>query len=241
MADSPVVIVTGGATELGRSVTGRLVAQGYRVAISDPDLVGGRALVDSLHEGPGEAVFIGVDLETEHGAEELVQRTVRRFGRVDAAVNNVWACQGGGMIHECDPDFLDRTVGVALREVFLAMRAQVRHFRDHGGGVVLNTVSSDLGSLPDLSENDGQDDYVDLTAVDVEILSRRAAMDYARDNIRVHSYAAGVVVDLDAPRLRPSRRAHTPRRAAVEQIAAMLHDELGIVTANAREIGLVAG
>ena len=241
MTETPVVIVTGGATELGGALTRRLVADGHRVAVSDPDLVGGRALVDSLHASPGQAAFIGVDLEDEHGAADLVQRTLRRFGRIDAAVNNVWACQGGGMLHECDADFLDRTVGVALREVFLAMRSQVRHFRDHGGGVIINTVSSDLGALPDLSESDGQDDFVDLTAIDVEILSRRAALDYARDNVRVHSYAAGVVVDLDSPRLRPPRRQHTSRSAAADQVAARLTAELGIVSAAAREVGLVAG
>ena len=99
----------------------------------------------------------------------------------------------------------------------------------------------DLGALPDLSESDGQDDFVDLTAIDVEILSRRAALDYARDNVRVHSYAAGVVVDLDSPRLRPPRRQHTSRSAAADQVAAMLTAELGIVSAAAREVGLVAG
>lgn len=241
MTTSPVVIVTGGATELGGSLTRRLVEQGYRVVVSDPDLVGGRALVDSLQRGPGEAVFVAVDPETEHGAEELLVRTLRHFGRVDAAVNNVWACQAGGILHEYDVDFLDRTVGVALREVFLAMRSQLRHFRDHGGGVVLNAVSSDLGTMADLGESDGQDDFVDLTAIDVEILSRKAAMDYARDNVRVHSFAAGVVVDLDAPRLRPGRRSHTCRKAAAEQLAAMLRAELDVVAANTLDLGLVAG
>lgn len=240
--DASVIIVTGGGTELGRSVTRRLVGEGHRVVVSDPDLVGGRKFVEELREQRGEAIFVAADLETEEGARELVQRAVRAYGRVDAAVNNAWACQAGVMLHECDAEFLDRTLGVSLREVFLAMRSQLRHFRDQGGGVIVNTVSTDAiggdpaGLVP-------RDDLIDLTAVDVEILSRRAALDYAPDNVRVRSYAAGVVADIDseAVRLYPTHHSATCRRAAAQHICAMLLDELQVVGANLREVDLVAG
>jgi len=94
VADKPVVLVTGGAARVGRTITLELAARGYRVAIhANTSLDKAQEMVAELRGGGHEAAAFGADLRDENATRAMIDRARRHFGRLDALVNNaaVWS------------------------------------------------------------------------------------------------------------------------------------------------------
>lgn len=178
-----VIIITGAATELGRAVARELAEDGHDLLLSDPDLHGGRTLAEELDALAGSASFVHVDLAATTSADALLKAGMVHHGRVDAAINAVWSAPAPGRLHELDREFFDATLGVTISELHLAMRAELAHFLDQGGGVVVNAACAEAVTADDF------DGITEMTAYLVATLSSRAALEYAHDNIRVRSYA----------------------------------------------------
>ena len=85
---TPVVLITGALTGIGRAAAFALAREGNRVVISGRHEEAGRALAAELREFGGKAEFIRADVRREDDVRNLVDQTVARFGRLDAAVNS---------------------------------------------------------------------------------------------------------------------------------------------------------
>lgn len=214
-----VIIITGAATELGRDMAQRMVLDGHHVVLGDPDVLGGREVERELAAHPGSATYVPTSPDADGGAQELLEYAVRRFGRVDAALNAAWVAPSEGMLHELDAEYFDRTLSVALHEVHGVLRAQLRHFRANGGGVIVNTTSVEAAG----AGGHLWDGTVSLTAGMIEVLSRQAAIEYACDNIRVRSF---VSTGFETARPHPDPAG---RRRAADQIATQLREDLDAV------------
>ena len=85
---TPVVVITGALTGIGRATAVAFAREGAKVVVSGRNRDAGESLAAELRALAGEAGFIRADVRHEEDLEELVDGTVRRFGRLDVAVNN---------------------------------------------------------------------------------------------------------------------------------------------------------
>jgi len=93
---SKVVIVTGGASGIGRAVAGRVVSDGGAVVIAGRRRDAGEQAAEQLRAGGGRALFVATDVTVERDAERLVAAAVTEFGRLDGAVNNAGGVSAAG-------------------------------------------------------------------------------------------------------------------------------------------------
>jgi NAD(P)-dependent dehydrogenase (short-subunit alcohol dehydrogenase family) len=138
-----VVIVTGGASGIGRAVVERLLEEGSRVVLVDVDEHALRAARSGL--GEERLLAVEADVSTEDGTERYFSAALERFGRVDSLHANAGIAEPGPTIAETEPAAFDRMIAVNLRGVFLALRRMLGTLDKQGGRGSIVTTSSVLG------------------------------------------------------------------------------------------------
>lgn len=183
----PVVLITGAAAGIGRATACAFAGAGYRVVATDRQAGAGPALLAELRALGVEAEFVEADHGTEAGCARAVEAVLARFGRLDAAVNNA-GTEGASMTIETQRrDELSRTLAVNLEGVLWSMKHQIPALRRSGGGAIVN-LSSVAGHIG----FEGMSAYV-ASKHAVEGLTRTAALELAKDGIRVNAVAPGAI------------------------------------------------
>lgn len=181
------VLITGGATGIGRAAAQAFARAGASVMIGDIDARAGETVALIRQEG-GAAEHVQADVTDPAAMDALVAACVRQFGRMDAAFNNAGVLPPQRPFHEIPADELALAVDVDLKGVFYAMQSQVRHFLKVGGGAIVNTAS--VGGLiadPNMAA------YVAAKHAVIG-MTKAVAIEYAQSGIRVNAIAPGFVV-----------------------------------------------
>ncbi|MDE2562696.1 MAG: glucose 1-dehydrogenase [Sphingomonadales bacterium] len=181
------VLVTGGATGIGRATAKAFAEEGAKVMIGDVDDRAGET-VEIIRQAGGTAEFLVTDVRAPQALDALVAACVEAYGRMDAAFNNAGVLPPQRPLHEVPPEEMDLAVDVDFKGVFYAMQSEIRHFLKVGGGAIVNTAS--VGGLiadPNMSA------YVAMKHAVVG-LTKAAAVEYAQANIRANCIAPGFVV-----------------------------------------------
>src|SRR5258707_14469969 len=146
MMEYPVVLITGALTGFGRAAALAFARDGNRIVVSGRHEDAGQALAKELRALGAEAEFIRADVRHEDEVRDLVGRTVARFGRLDAAVNNAGTEGHPGPLTEQSADLYAATFDTNVLGTILSMKHELRVMVAQGSGSIIN-ISSSYGHL----------------------------------------------------------------------------------------------
>jgi len=183
--DGKVAIVTAGASGIGKGAVKAFVREGARVIIGDPDTEGIGALIGQL--GHNSVDGAAVDVRDEAAVERMVEQAVRRFGRLDIAVNNA-GVGGFAPIQDYPREDWDRVLGISLTGTFLCIKHEAKRLIAQGaGGSIIN-----IASLNAIQATEGFAAYCSAKA-GVAMLTKVAALELGRHKVRVNAVGPGLI------------------------------------------------
>jgi NAD(P)-dependent dehydrogenase (short-subunit alcohol dehydrogenase family) len=165
----------------------RLGAEGARVAVADIDGDAANRVAAQLVEQGAEAFGGAVDVSSTADMSEFIDAAARRFGRLDAIVNNAGVAIAGSADSLSEEDW-DRVIAVNLKGVWAGIKYAVPHLRAVGGGSIVN-----MSSVQGLVGFPGWAGYA-ATKGGIIALTQQAAVDYGPERIRVNCLAPGTIM-----------------------------------------------
>jgi NAD(P)-dependent dehydrogenase (short-subunit alcohol dehydrogenase family) len=191
-----VALITGGASGMGQSEAVIFAKEGAKVVVADVLEAEGRRVADSLG---GAGRFVHLDVTSEPAWQKAIEATRKDFGKLDVLVNNA------GISGTFDPDTLstsawDRLMDVNAKGVFLGMKHAIPVMEQAGGGAIVN-----ISSVSGFVGQKGIHMAYNASKGAVRLMTKSAAVQYARSGIRVNSVHPGVL-----PAMRSSKATADP-------------------------------
>ena len=203
-------VITGGGTGIGLAIATRLGTLGARVTIASRNSENIERGSAELRQAGLDPLCVQLDVRNPEQVDELVQRVVRHFGRIDILVNNAagnFICRA----EDLSPNGWNAVIGIVLSGSFYCSRAVGRHMIDKGrGGSIISILANYVWT--------GSAGTVHSAAAKAGVMSmtQTLAVEWARHNIRVNAVAPGPIESPGAAK----QLWNTP--AAVERIRKMV-------------------
>jgi len=190
-----VAMITGGAHGMGETEAKMFAKEGAKIVVADVLEDEGRQVVSGIAELGGEATFVRLDVTDDAAWQRAVDIAVATFGKLDILINNA-GISGSAGADLLSTEAWDQVMAVNAKGVFLGLKHAIPVMQKAGGGAIVN-ISSISGFV-------GQD-YIHMaynaSKGAVRIMTKSAAVQFAKDGIRVNSVHPGVM-----PPMRTSTR-----------------------------------
>jgi NAD(P)-dependent dehydrogenase (short-subunit alcohol dehydrogenase family) len=190
-----VALITGAARGIGAATARRLAAEGAAVLVTDVTDADGAAVVGQLGADGGRAAYQHLDVVSEQDWQQAVAVAVERFGGLDILVNNAGVHGEPEPVEDVSLASWERSIAVLQTGVFLGMKHAAPALLGSGHASVIN-ISSIFGA----SGGFGTSPAYHAAKGAVRVLTKNAALHWARPGIRVNSVHPGFI---GTPLLRP--------------------------------------
>src|SRR5881296_4127929 len=184
---TPVVLVTGALTGIGRATALAFAREGTRVVISGRRDDEGQKLAAELQKLGAEAEFLRSDVRHEDDVRNLIDKTVSRFGRLDAAVNCAGTEGTPGPLTEQTAETYAATFDTNVLGTLLSMKHEMRVMLVQGNGSIVN-ISSTYGHTGAAGAS-----VYSASKHAVEGLTKSAALEAAASGVRVNMVSPGPI------------------------------------------------
>lgn len=241
-----VTIVTGGASGFGEGIVKCFAAEGAKVVIADLNEEKANSLIKKLESDHrrNDFLFVHTDVSKKSDVQNLVDSTVKKWGRIDVMVNNAGVSHRNQSMLTIDDNMANLVWQVNVLGIWHSALALIPHFKQQGGGVIINNASSAA-----LRPRPGLTLYNASKAAAVN-LTKTMALELAGDNIRVNAVCPvasdtpmlATFMGDDTPELRAKFKASVPlgRFSTPEDLAAavlyLASDEACFITGVALEV-----
>ncbi len=197
--ENKVALITGAASGMGASMARLFAREGAFVAIADMLETEGRQLAAEITQANGAAIFHKLDVSSEEEWRAAIDATLAAFGKLDILVNDA-GISGSAVEDLYDTAAWERLMAVNATGTFLGMKLAIPIMTKAGGGSIVN-----ISSISGVTGQRGLHVGYNASKGAVRTLTKAAAVQHGRDNIRVNSVHPGLM-----PPMRTSGRTADP-------------------------------
>ncbi|GGK02502.1 oxidoreductase [Lentibacillus kapialis] len=184
--EDKVVIITGAGSGIGKETAILFAKEGATVIVNDLNEDSGQQTIDEIHSNNGTALFIQGNVTKTEDVRYLVDKVIKRFGRIDVLFNNA-GISGVGQLQEIDLATWEQVFKVNVNGVFLVSKYVVPHMMEQRSGTIIN-MSSCIAEI-------GLANRASYAATKGAVLSLTKSMqvDYAKYNLRINALMPGTI------------------------------------------------
>lgn len=197
--DGKVALITGGASGMGASMARIFAGEGAKVVVADMLEAEGRKIVGEITRANGAAIFQKLDVSSEAEWQDAIAATLAAYGKLDILVNDA-GISGSDVEDLFDTAAWQRLMAVNATGAFLGMKFAIPVMKAAGGGSIVN-----ISSISGVTGQRGIHVGYNASKGAVRTLTKAAAVQHGRDNIRVNSVHPGLM-----PPMRSSGRTADP-------------------------------
>ena len=201
--DGKVALITGAASGMGASMARIFAREGGKIVVADVLEAEGREVVADITKNNGAAMFRRLDVTSETDWQQAIDATLAAYGKLDILVNNA-GISGSAVADFYDSAAWDRLMSVNATGVFLGIKYAIPPMKAAGGGAIVN-----ISSMSGIIGHDHVHVGYNASKGAVRTLTKVAAVQHGRDNIRVNSIHPGLM-----PPMRTSGRTADPETRA---------------------------